>query len=113
MTSVNRKVVTALFSTDITDSIKATLDVSWGKVKALNPLSNFQITTGNILGFDNPYLQAVTGRTPRSCRRRPMPLPRLPPQQARRALGSRTPPAMRSRRTGTARFRMSSSTTPP
>ncbi len=63
MTSVNRKVATALFSADITDSLKATLDITWGKVKALNPLSNFQITTGTIIGFDNPYLQAVTGKT--------------------------------------------------
>lgn len=62
MTSVKRRIVTGLFSADITDNIKSTLDITWGKVNALNPLSNFQITTGTMLGFDNPYLQAVTGK---------------------------------------------------
>jgi outer membrane receptor protein involved in Fe transport len=62
ITSVKRKLVTGLFSADITDNIKTTLDLSWGKVNALNPQSNFQINTGTILGFDNPYLQTVTGQ---------------------------------------------------
>lgn len=62
ITSVKRKLITGLFSFDVTDNIKSTLDLSWGKVNALNPQSNFQINTGTIIGFDNPYLQAVTGQ---------------------------------------------------
>ncbi len=61
MTSVKRRIVSGLFSFDINDNLKTTLDLNYGKVNAINPLSNFQITTGTILGFDNPYLQAATG----------------------------------------------------
>ena len=61
VTAVKRGLITGLFSGKITDDINVHLDLNWGKVEAYNPLSNFQITTGNILGFDNPYLQAVTG----------------------------------------------------
>ncbi len=61
VTSVKRGIITGLITAKITDSIEAHLDINWGKVNAFNPLSNFQISTGNLLGFDNPYLQAVTG----------------------------------------------------
>ncbi|HEV2700204.1 MAG TPA: TonB-dependent receptor [Steroidobacteraceae bacterium] len=61
VTSVKRGIVTGLISAKITDSINMNLDLNWGKVDAFNPLSNFQIQNGTLLGFDNPYLQAVTG----------------------------------------------------
>ena len=61
VTSVKRGIITGLITAKITDSINMNLDLNWGKVDAFNPLSNFQIQTG-LLGFDNPYLQSVTGQ---------------------------------------------------
>ena len=63
VTSVKRGIVTGLITAKITDSINMNLDLNWGKVDAFNPLSNFQIQDGSLLGFDNPYLQAVSGKT--------------------------------------------------
>ena len=63
ITAVKRGIITGLISAKITDNINMNIDLNWGKVQAYNPLSNFQITSGNLLGFDNPYLQAATGLT--------------------------------------------------
>ncbi|MEJ0099393.1 MAG: hypothetical protein WDO12_06480 [Pseudomonadota bacterium] len=59
---MKRKILSGLFTFKVTDSVTGHLDLNYGKVNALNPDSNFQIQTGTILGFDNPYLQAVTGQ---------------------------------------------------
>jgi iron complex outermembrane recepter protein len=55
VTSVQRSVITGLFTGKVTDDINATLDLNWGKRNSFNPGGN---ASSFAIGTDNPFLPA-------------------------------------------------------
>jgi outer membrane receptor protein involved in Fe transport len=56
VTATSRAIFTAMLTGKITDSINASVDLNWGKVRAFNPGS--EVGQSYVLGADNPFIPA-------------------------------------------------------